>query len=119
PPAAKAKGDDFDALLKEAGVPEKKEVKPALDKKELTAADFKTGMSAIQSKAAGCYKGTQGMAQVKVVIAPNGKGSRVTVTGALADKPEAACVTAAVRSATFPAWDGGPQTMGYSFLLSE
>jgi hypothetical protein len=120
-PATKTKsGDDsFDALLKEAGVPEKKEVKPVLDKKELSAGDFKTGMAAIQSKASACYKGTQGMAAVKLVVAPSGKVTRVTVSGPFADKPEGACVTAAVKSATFPAWDGGPQTMGYSFLLSE
>jgi hypothetical protein len=24
-----------------------------------------------------------------------------------------------VRSAAFPAWDGGPQTINYSYLLSE
>lgn len=119
-PAAKAKKDDsFDTLLKEAGVAEKKDAKPVLDKKELSAADFKTGMAAIQSKAATCYKGTQGMAQVKVVIAPSGKVSRVTVSGPFAGKPEGDCVTAAAKSASFPAWDGGPQTMGYSFLLSE
>ena len=119
---AKASGSDesFDSLLKEAGVQEKKDnSKPVLEKKELSAGDFKTGMAAIQSKAAACYKGTQGMAQVKLVVAPSGKVSRVTVSGSFAGKPEADCVTAAVKTATFPPWDGGPQTMGYSFLLSE
>jgi hypothetical protein len=122
PPAkAKSGGDEsFDALLKEAGVNDnKKDTKPVLEKKELSAADFKAGMAAIQSKAQACFKGTQGQAQVKLVVAPSGKVSRVTVSGVFADKPEAACVTAAVKSATFPPWDGGSQTMGYSFLLSE
>ncbi len=123
-PPAKAKsggGDEsFDALLKEAGVNDnKKDTKPVLDKKELSAADFKAGMAAIQSKAQACFKGTQGQAQVKLVVAPSGKVSRVTVSGMFANKPEAGCLTAAVKSATFPPWDGGPQTMGYSFLLSE
>jgi hypothetical protein len=115
-----AGGDEsFDALLKEAGVADKPKDAPVLDKKELSANDFKAGMSAIQSKAQGCFKGTQGMATVKLVIAPSGKVTRVTVTGKFSGQPEAACVTAAVKSATFPPWDGGSQTMGYSFLLSE
>jgi hypothetical protein len=45
--------------------------------------------------------------------------SKVSVLGAFAGKPEAACVTNAVKAATFPPWDGGPQTFGYSYLLAE
>jgi hypothetical protein len=114
------KGDpSFDALLKEAGVNEKKDTKPVLDRKELSGADFKNGMAAISAKAQACFKGTQGTATVKLVIAPSGHVSRVTVSGMFAGKPEADCVSAAVKSATFPAWDGGSQSMGYSYLLSE
>jgi hypothetical protein len=36
-----------------------------------------------------------------------------------AGTPVAACVEAAVKSASFPPWDGGPQSFGYSYLLSE
>jgi hypothetical protein len=111
--------ESLDQLIKEAGAEEKPKAGPTLDKKELSAGDFKAGMSAIQGKAQGCFKGTQGMASVKLVIVPSGKVTRVTVTGKFAGQPEAECVTAAVKSATFPAWDGGSQTMGYSFLLSE
>jgi hypothetical protein len=120
-PAKQKSGDEsFDQLLKEAGVQDqKKDQKPVLDKKELSASDFKAGMASITSKAQGCFKGTQGMAQVKLVIAPSGKVTKVTVSGVFAGKPEAGCVTGAVKSATFPPWDGGSQTMGYSFLLSE
>ncbi|MEP6864434.1 MAG: hypothetical protein ABJE66_27680 [Deltaproteobacteria bacterium] len=113
------KDKDFDALLKEAGVADKKAVKPKLDKKELSGEDFKKGMSAIAAKAAACYKGTQGSANVKLVIAPSGSVSKVTVSGAFAGKPEAACVSAAVKGASFPAWDGPPQSFGYPILLSE
>jgi len=56
---------------------------------------------------------------VKLVIAPSGSVSKVTVTGAFAGKPEADCVSAAVKSASFPAWDGPPQSFGYPILLSE
>jgi len=113
------KDKDFDALLKEAGVQDKKAAKPKLDKKELTSEDFKKGMSAITAKAQACYKGTQGSANVKLVIAPSGNVSKVTVSGAFAGKPEAECVSAAVKSASFPAWDGPPQSFGYPILLSE
>jgi hypothetical protein len=110
---------EFNDLLKEAGVNDKKEAKPKLEKKSLTGDDFKKGMSAIQDKAHGCYKGTQGSATVKLVIAPSGQISKISVTGAFAGKPEATCVAAAVRGATFPAWDGGPETFTYPILLSE
>jgi hypothetical protein len=113
------KDKDFDALLKEAGVADKKAAKPKLDKKELSGEDFKKGMAAITSKAAACYKGTQGSANVKLVIAPSGSVSKVTVSGPFAGKPEAACVSAAVKGASFPAWDGPPQSFGYPILLSE
>ena len=124
-PASKKKAGDagdpsFDALLKEAGVNEQQKVaKPVLDKKELSGDDFKKGMSAITARAQACYKSTQGTATVKLVIAPSGKVARVTIGGVFTGKPEAACVAAAVKSATFPPWDGGSQSMGYSFLLSE
>lgn len=111
---------DFNDLLKEAGVDQnKKEQKPKLDKKSLTGDDFKNGMSSIDSAAHACYKGTQGSAMVKLTIAPSGKISKIAVTGAFAGKPEAACVAAAVRGATFPAWDGGPESFTYPILLSE
>ncbi|MFT3699377.1 MAG: hypothetical protein QM831_39885 [Kofleriaceae bacterium] len=119
----KAEGDgadpDFNQLLKEAGVNDKKAAAPKLDKKELTSEDFKKGMQAIQSKAAACYKGTQGSANVKLTIAPSGAVSKVTVSGVFAGKPEADCVSSAVKSASFPAWDGAPQSFGYPILLSE
>lgn len=111
---------DFNDLLKEAGVDQnKKEQKPKIEKKSLTGDDFKKGMSAIDGKAHGCYKGTQGTATVKLTIAPSGSISKISVGGAFAGKPEAECVAAAVRGATFPAWDGAPMTFTYPILLSE
>lgn len=120
---AKAGGGEgepsFDALLKEAGVEEKKEAKPKLDKKSLSGDDFKHGMAAINGKAQGCYKGNQGTATVKLTIAPSGAVTKVTVGGQFAGTPEGACVEAAVKSATFPAWDGGPQSFNFSYMLSD
>ncbi len=110
----------FDALLKEAGVSDaKKQAKPTLDKKSLSGGDIKTGMSAVAGKAQGCYAGTQGAAAVKLTVAPSGQVQKVSVSGVFAGTPVAACVSAAVKSAQFPPWDGGPQTINYSYLLSE
>jgi hypothetical protein len=110
----------FDALLKEAGVDgEKKEAKPKLDKKSLSADDFKKGMSGIAGKAQGCYKGTQGTAMVKLTVGPTGAVTKVSVSGPFAGSPEAKCVEGAVKSASFPPWDGGPQSFTYSYMLSD
>jgi len=110
----------FDALLKEAGVSDqKKESKPKLEKKSLSGGDIKNGMGSVAGKAAKCYAGTQGTASVKLTVAPSGEVQKVTVTGVFAGTPVASCVESAVKSASFPAWDGGPQSFGYSYLLSE
>jgi len=110
----------FDALLKEAGVSDqKKESKPKLEKKSLSGGDIKNGMGSIAGRAAKCYAGTQGTASVKLTVAPSGEVQKVTVTGVFAGTPVASCVESAVKSASFPAWDGGPQSFGYSFLLAE
>jgi hypothetical protein len=112
PTQAKLKKDgdpSLDDLLKEAGEDQpKKAAKPVLANKALSGEDFKHGMSAIAARAQGCYKATQGMAQIKITVAPSGQVSKVSVTGQFAGK-----------AATFPPWDGGPQTFGYSYLLAE
>ena len=114
----KAKGGEegepsFDALLKEAGVSDqKKQAKPTLDKKSLSGGDIKTGMASIAGKAQGCYSGTQGTASVKLTVAPSGA----------VQKHQAAGRNGSMRlngKLIFPPWDGGPQSFGYSYLLSE
>ncbi|HTL38624.1 MAG TPA: hypothetical protein VL326_36085 [Kofleriaceae bacterium] len=109
----------FDQLLKEAGVQDKKVEKPKLEKKSLSGADIKTGMSSVAGKAQGCYAGTQGTAAVKLTVTPDGSVQKVSVTGVFAGTPVGACVESAVKGAKFPAWDGGPQSFGYSYLLAE
>jgi hypothetical protein len=111
--------ESFDALLKEAGVEEKKETKPKLEKKSLSADDFKHGMSGIASKAQGCYKGNQGTAMVKLTVGPTGKVTKASVSGQFAGTPEGNCVVSAVKSASFPPWDGGPQSFTYSYMLAD
>ncbi|HEY4179244.1 MAG TPA: hypothetical protein VGM90_20515 [Kofleriaceae bacterium] len=120
----KEKGDgsepSFDALLKEGGISDTKQAaKPTLEKKSLTTGDFKTGMAAVSGRAQGCYAGTQGTANVKLTIASDGSVSKASVTGPFAGTPVAACVEGAVKAAKFPAWDGGPQSFSYAYLLAE
>ena len=119
---AEPKGDgepSFDQLLKEAGVQDKKPQKPKLDKKSLSGADIKKGMGSVAGNAQACFNGTQGTAIVKLTVAPSGQVEKVKVSGVFAGTQVGACVEAAVRNAKFPAWDGGPQSFGYSYLLAE
>jgi hypothetical protein len=56
---------------------------------------------------------------VKLTVAPSGQVSKASVGGAFAGTPEGACVEAAVKSASFPPWDGGPQSFTYSYMLAD
>jgi hypothetical protein len=110
---------DFDKLLKEAGYQEKKAEAPKLEKKMLSGDDIKKGMNAINPKVLSCYAGTQGTASVKLTVLPTGQIQKVTVTGQFAGTPVGACVEGAVQMVSFPAWDGPPQSVSYSYLLAE
>lgn len=119
-----SKGGDtepnFEDLLKQNNIKDGNTAKKvALDKKSLSGGDFKGGMAAVAKKAQACYNGTQGTAFVKLTIAPSGQVSKVSVSGPFAGTPVASCVQGAVQGASFPAWDGGPQSFNYSYLLSE
>ncbi len=110
---------DFDKLLKEAGYQAQKSEGPKLEKKSLSGDDIKKGMNGVAAKVAACYDGQQGTASVKLTVAPTGQIQRVAVSGVFAGTPVGACVEAAVQGATFPPWDGGPQSVNYSYLLAE
>lgn len=116
---AKKPKDEIEALLSQAGTDRPKPEKTKPDNKSLSGADFKSGMAGIAAKAQACYKGTQGTVSVKLTVAPSGKVSRAAVVGDFAGKPEGVCVQNAVKGAAFPAWDGGPQSFNYSYLLTE
>jgi flagellar motor protein MotB len=106
----------FDTLIDDAKHP-KTDDKPK--NRALSSDDFKRGMAAIATQAQACYKGTQGTAAVKLTVDPSGKVTKATVGGQFAGKPEGDCVAAAVKSATFPAWDGAAQNFAYSYLLAD
>ena len=117
-----AQGSDepsFDELVHEAGIGSAAPAKPKLDRQSLSPDDIKRVLGAATGQARACFNGTEGTAAVRLTVAPSGKVTKVTTTGVFAGTPTAACVERAVKSATFPPWDGGPQSVAYSYLLSE
>jgi hypothetical protein len=90
-------------------------------KKELTPRDVRAGMDSVKKRAQACYDklGVTGTVPIKAVVAPSGKISSVVAKGSFAGTPTGACVAAAVEHAGFPAWDGPPMTINYSFFLSD
>jgi hypothetical protein len=90
-------------------------------KRELGRGDIKDAMTGVQGAARACYDrfGVAGTVGVKLVVAPSGSVSKVQATGTFAGTPTGDCVAAAVQRARFPAWEGAPMTVQYSFLLSE
>jgi hypothetical protein len=105
-----------DALL---GGGKAKEEAPA--KTELTNQEVRDGLDAITGKAKACYgsTGQTGTVKVKLTIAPSGKVSKASASGDLAGTPAADCVVAAVKAASFPAWDGAPKSTSFVVLLSD
>jgi hypothetical protein len=94
---------------------------PVLDKKELTPQDIRTAMGSAAKRAQACYDkfNQAGTVGVKASVAPSGKITKVTITGAFAGTPTGDCVAGVVEGVSFPAWDGAPMTVNYSYLLSE
>ena len=95
--------------------------KPTIDKKELTSSDIRTAMGSVAKRAQACYDkfNQAGTVGVKASVAPSGQITKVTITGAFAGTPTGECVASVVSGVSFPAWDGAPMTVNYSYLLSE
>jgi hypothetical protein len=95
------------------------EAKPA--KTELSREDIKKGMGGAQGDAQGCFDsfGIAGTVKIKATVAPSGAVTKAEATGEFAGTPTGRCVAAAVKSVSFPSWEGAPMTINYSYLLSE
>ena len=79
-------------------------------------------MSAVAGAAQACYgaNGVAGHVKVKATVAPSGSVTKVDATGEFAGTPTGSCVAAVVKAgASFPAWDGAPMTVNYSYTLNE
>ena len=88
---------------------------------ELSSQELRDGLDAINGKAKACYgaHGQTGTVKVKLTISPSGKVTKASATGDLAGTPAGDCVVSAVKSATFPAWEGAPKSTIYVVLLSD
>jgi hypothetical protein len=57
--------------------------------------------------------------KVKATVDPSGKVIKADATGDFSGTPTGACVAGVARTASFPAWTGGPMTVTYGFTLQE
>lgn len=125
--AGAGSGKSLDQLIDDAaggptgGGGAKQPEKPVIEKKELTSNDIRKGMGSATSTAKACFDqfGVAGTVGVRAVVAPSGQVTKVAATGSFAGTPTGSCVAAAVQGVSFPAWDGAPMTINYSYLLSE
>ena len=79
-------------------------------------------MGPLAGKAQGCYdaNGVAGHVKVKAIVDPSGKVTKVDAVGEFAGTPTGTCVAGVVKAgASFPAWDGAPMTVNYSYTLNE
>ncbi|HEX7843832.1 MAG TPA: hypothetical protein VF469_40435, partial [Kofleriaceae bacterium] len=109
----------FDGQGEKTGAQVQKPGKPSSGPVLLSADAIQRGMTAIAAQVQACYAGTRGVASLQVTVAPSGQVAKVAVTGPFAGTPVGTCVERAVAAATFPLRDGGPQSFGYSYLLSD
>jgi hypothetical protein len=124
-----ASDKSLEALLDEAGGSSPKpaggsatvEAPKGPEKTKLDGRDIKTGMSAVASRAQSCYDqhGVIGHVKVKATVDPSGTVVKADATGEFAGTPTGGCVAAVARTASFPAWTGGPMTFTYGFTLQE
>ncbi|HEX3763394.1 MAG TPA: hypothetical protein VHW23_32085 [Kofleriaceae bacterium] len=100
----------------DAGLSKKrKPSKAAAGRTSLSSDDLERAMGAVAGRARACLAGTTATASLRLTVAPSGQIAQVAVTGPLAGTPAGACVERAVRTATFPPWDGVAQSFDYSY----
>lgn len=109
----------LDDLLKDSSDKPAAPAPKKLARQALSTEDIQRGLAPVGAAARRCYNGTSGTALVRATVAPSGQIAKITISGPFAGTPVAACVERAVRAAHFPAWDGGPQTIATSYLLSD
>jgi hypothetical protein len=90
-------------------------------KTELTSKEIRAGLGAINGKAKACYDkyGIAGTVKVRLTIDPSGNVSKASASGDFAGTPTGDCVAAAVKSASFPTWDGAPVSTTHVVLLAD
>lgn len=99
---------------------EGEEEEAAPSKQRLERSDVNTAMKAVEADARACYSAEEfsGVVKVKYSVTPEGKITKIAVSGKHASTPTGACVAKAVGKASFPAFAGSPMSFTYPFLLS-
>jgi hypothetical protein len=108
-----------DGIAKGAVGKKLKPGKPRSDRTALSGNDIERAMTAVAGQARACFAGSRGRAALRVTVEPSGRIAQVVVIGVYAGTPMGTCVARAVQAATFPVWDGPPQSFDYSYLLSD
>jgi hypothetical protein len=108
-----------DGITKGAVGKKLKSGKPRSDRTALSGNDIERAMTAVAGQARACFAGRRGRAALRLTVEPSGRISQVVVIGPYAGTPMGTCVARAVQAATFPVWDGPPQSFDYSYLLSD
>ncbi len=127
-PARKVDGKDLGDVLdqvtgkveeKPAQVEQEGPKKPV--KKELDRSDVAKAMGAVRGSVMKCRDKEQfeGTVTVRFQVSPSGQVTSAEATGSKAGSPTGACVSAAVKKAKFPPFDGAPTSFTYPFLLAE
>ncbi len=112
--------DDVTGGVK-APAPVKEEAVKKPSKKGLDRGDVSKAMSAVRSQVMRCRDKEQfeGTVTVKFHVAPSGAVTSAEATGSKAGSSTGACAAAAVKRASFPAFDGSTTSFTYPFLLAE
>jgi hypothetical protein len=88
-------------------------------RRALSKDDFERGMTAMVGQVRACVAGTKGVAALRLLVMPNGRVAKVTVSGPFAGTPMGSCIERTAGRATFLPWDGRPQRFDYSYSLSD
>jgi hypothetical protein len=114
------KGDQLDELLGSGPRKEEKKAEPGEDLPEtLSQAQIKTGMTSVKGRVMACLDkyDVSGRAILAVTIGRQGKITSATVKGMFAGTPTGDCVSAAVKTASFPKFKGKSISFDYPYLL--
>jgi hypothetical protein len=85
----------------------------------LSRAAIQQAMRAIRGRIQGCFDRFRvpGIATVRMTIASSGSITDLKVRGIFNDTPTGACIAAAVKTASFPRFEGSPLSFDYPFVL--
>ena len=79
--------------------------------------DVQNGLERVRDQLVACAAGRHGTVSARVTIAANGRVNYSLIEGAFVGTPEGSCMARALRSATFPPFEGPSLKVVYPFRL--